>query len=95
MSWRYRCTRRSCRARVSRRRQLYIDERVCKVCGGRLADRTAERAAKRRRETCHCDAWPHPHSIYSDWCQHQVGPKLADPPDPAGFEAHMRTARKT
>lgn len=83
MTYNYRCTRNSCRRRVTRRKKLeqYVQKKwtVCPSCGGRLSyDPEPKRRAK--RDKCVCDGYPFPHRMGTEpWCKHaKVGPSDDD-----------------
>jgi hypothetical protein len=81
MSEPYRCTTRSCRKyrTLSKRKELYVTEPKCKVCGGNLSHRPRMREYDRER-TCKCDGLPYPHKKGTTvWCTHHpTGPTEED-----------------
>lgn len=76
MSVNYRCTRSSCRKRITlkRRKELYVREPTCAVCGGNLS---YDPEPKRRAtlQVCHCDGLPFPHRSGTRFCIHSDGPE--------------------
>lgn len=78
MTFNYRCTRKHCRKRVTRRKRLehYLLEKYkhCPACGGRLSlDRTVKKRNKRQR--CLCDGYAFPHREgTAPWCRHSTRP---------------------
>lgn len=72
MSYNYRCTRTKCRKRVSlkHKKEWYIREPCCKVCGGNLSyDPEPRRRSK--EQVCKCDGYHFPHrSGTAPWCKH-------------------------
>jgi len=76
MTYNYRCTRKACRQRVTKRRRIeeYVHDkhRRCEACGGALSlDPAVRRQTKTR--TCHCDGYHFPHHKGSFWCNHYEG----------------------
>lgn len=81
MSYPYRCTRTTCRKRVTlpRRKEDYVREPRCRVCGGSInLDKHVR--PRDRALTCRCDAFPFPHrAASSPFCvDHPTGPTVAD-----------------
>lgn len=78
-AFRYRCSRRACRARRSlpRRIEEYVREPKCRCCGARLTlDVTRQRkGASEGRRTCYCDGAHFPHREGSLLlCRHSTKP---------------------
>lgn len=83
MTINYRCTRQSCRTRVTRKKQieLYVlaKYKSCPACGGRLSyDPEPKRRAS--RDVCRCDGYQFPHRKGTEpWChQAETGPSDED-----------------
>ena len=62
MSINYRCTKASCRARVTLKRSLnkYVREPRCRHCGGMLSH-DPEPKRRHKKEKCVCDGYYFPH----------------------------------
>ncbi len=72
---RYRCTRRKCSKRVtlSKLKELFVKEQVCKVCGSPIRSVEKERKAYTRKMKCTCDGLHFIHQRGSRWCIHFKG----------------------
>lgn len=77
---RYRCSRNSCRTRVTLKKckELYIKEPKCKVCGGNLHSVEKERKDYSRKMKCTCDGLHYPHQRGTKWCNYYEGTYTED-----------------
>lgn len=70
MTYNYRCTRASCRARVTlkKKKEQYVRGKVCRVCGGNISHDPGPKR-RHKREVCLCDGYSFPHrSGTAPWC---------------------------
>lgn len=86
MSINLRCTRTSCRKRLSIPTGARIP--LCPRCGGHLAH-DPEPRRRSRRDTCHCDQLPYLHRRGTNFCTY--GPRL----DEEDHRAHLRRLQRT
>jgi len=78
MSYPYRCTRRTCRKRVTlkKHKEAYQRPKYCHECKGNIKfDRWQK--AERKKSKCLCDGYHFPHRKGSLWCREYKG-KLTD-----------------
>ena len=87
MSTNLRCTRRSCRKRLSIPAGRAIP--LCPSCGSHLAI-DPEPKRRTRLQTCYCDGLPYPHRCTTLGCNH--GPLLDD--DEYDPRAHLRRLQR-